>query len=145
MNNRITPEKITSLNLREFFVYGANELGIHGAGAAKDATKWGAIYGRIGFSGQTYGIPTKSTPYKSLPLNKIQHYVDVFLDEVVKHPDFTFFITPIGCNRAGFSPEQIAPMFKDCVELDNVWLPQSFWNVLLNNNNVLLTNENVNV
>ena len=31
-----------------------------------------------------------------------------------------FLVTEIGCGLAGFTPEQIAPMFKECYELENV-------------------------
>ena len=38
---RITPETITGLQENEVFVFGSNEAGIHGAGAAKTALQWG--------------------------------------------------------------------------------------------------------
>lgn len=31
---------------------------------------------------------------------------------------------------AGYTPEQIAPMFKEAINLKNVYLPQRFWDVL---------------
>jgi len=31
---------------------------------------------------------------------------------------------------AGYTPEQIAPLFRECMELENVWLPQEFWDIL---------------
>ena len=37
-----TPDDINFLAVNEVFVYGANEAGRHGAGAAKTALKWGA-------------------------------------------------------------------------------------------------------
>ena len=39
---KFTPENIRHLAPNQIFVYGANEKGIHGAGAAKLALQWGA-------------------------------------------------------------------------------------------------------
>ena len=30
----------------------------------------------------------------------------------------------------GFTPADIAPLFQDAVEVENVWLPESFWHLL---------------
>jgi hypothetical protein len=55
-----TPENIQSLKSNEIFVFGSNTLGRHGAGAAKQAMKFGAKYGQArGLQGQTYAIVTK--------------------------------------------------------------------------------------
>jgi hypothetical protein len=37
-----------------------------------------------------------------------------------------FFVTRIGCGIAGFTDEQIAPMFKACLTMTNVSLPHDF-------------------
>ena len=43
---RYTPENITKLEADEIFVFGSNEAGRHGKGAAKFAMqKFGAVYG----------------------------------------------------------------------------------------------------
>jgi len=131
MNNRVTPEKITELKPGECFVYGSNLSGRHGKGAAKTATKWGAEYGvGRGPSGQTYAIPTKDYAIRTLSLEHINLYVEIFAAWAAGHPNQTFLVTPIGTGLAGYKPEDIAPMFKDCVDLPNVHLPQSFWDVL---------------
>ena len=44
-NNRITPKLITTLRSKEIFVFGSNESGRHGTGAALTAQYWGAKYG----------------------------------------------------------------------------------------------------
>lgn len=43
--NRITGF-IRELQENEVFVFGSNELGIHGKGAAKTAIQWGAKHGQ---------------------------------------------------------------------------------------------------
>ena len=60
----------------------------------------------------------------------IRPYVDEFIDFARQHPETTFLVTPIGCGIAGFTPADIAPLFQDAVEVENVWLPKSFWHLL---------------
>ena len=50
------------------------------------------------------------------------------------HPELKFLVTPVGCGIAGYTPEEMAPMFKDAACLENVYLPISFWKVLMGNN-----------
>ena len=84
------------------FVFGSNEAGRHGLGAAKLAReKFGAVYGvGVGFRGNSYAIPTKDSELRILPLWKVQLYVHDFLDFVVKHPELRFNVTAIGCGLA---------------------------------------------
>lgn len=108
------------------FVFGSNLLGIHGAGAAKAARDvHGAIMGQgEGLQGQSYAIPTKRTPYESLPLEAIAAHVETFKDFARQHPDWTFQVTRIGCGRAGYTPADIAPFFRDAPL--NCHLPTDF-------------------
>ena len=48
-----------------------------------------------------------------------------------EHPELKFLVTPIGCGIAGYTPEEIAPMFEAAVTLKNVYLPKIFWEVLM--------------
>ena len=114
----------------DIFVFGSNLLGIHGAGAAKHAVKhFGAVMGvGVGRRGNSYAIPTKETPYRTLSLNDIQPYVTEFLDYAKKRYWEAFFVTKIGCGLAGYCPEDIAPMFKGAP--DNVNLPEEFKQIL---------------
>ena len=133
MKNRITPDNITSLGLNEIFVFGSNESGKHGRGAAKTALKWGAKWKQAeGLQGRTYGIPTKNASItKTLSVDKIQHYVDNFIDFAAANKTRIFLVTEIGCGLAGLKPEQIAPLFADTIPLENVYLPERFWTILL--------------
>jgi len=71
---------VDKLKENEIFVFGSNEAGIHGAGAAKLARKVGAKLGvGVGLSGNSYAIPTKDRNIVSLELNQIQEYVIDFL------------------------------------------------------------------
>ena len=128
---RISHYHITELKPNEVFVYGDNEAHIHGAGAAKQAIKWGAKYYKSGLQGQTLGIPTKNKRLNVLGLGKISKHIDEFIEFTKTRPDLIFLVTEIGCGLAGYKPEQIAPLFKNAINLENVYLPKSFWNILL--------------
>lgn len=123
---RYTPKFVNNLAPNEIFVYGANEAGIHGAGAARTAVRWGAEYGKHGFNGQTYGIPTKDANIETISVNKIKVYVDSFLVFAAQHPELTFLVTPIGTGLAGYEPEDIAPLFSEALDIKNVLLPAEF-------------------
>ena len=125
---KASPDKITSLKPDEVFVFGSNEAGIHGAGAAKLALKWGAKMGRDGLCGQTYGISTKDRNIKTLPLSRITDYVHEFLWEAETRPHLTFLVTEIGCGLAGYEPKDIAPLFRGAAA--NILLPRRFIEVL---------------
>lgn len=134
---RYTPEKITSLEPGEIFVFGSNLLGIHGAGAAHFAhehfrAEWGV---GVGLTGRCYAIPTKDEQIQTLPLPVIAGHVYEFLQFARRNHYLSFLVTPIGCGLAGLSPKDIAPMFlrsvfnPRCLP-SNVILPKSFFDVL---------------
>ncbi|MDR1809150.1 MAG: hypothetical protein LBR34_01935 [Prevotella sp.] len=124
MTTRISPRWINSLNDSEIFVFGSNLSGFHGGGAAALAMKWGAIWGQgNGLQGKTYAIPTMFAAAE-----EIKPYVDEFLSFAETHPELKFLVTEIGCGIAGFTPEEIAPLFKRAIDedIENVYLPESF-------------------
>ncbi len=100
------------------FVFGSNEAGVHGAGAAAYARmNRGAKYGvGRGLCGQSYAIPTKNRNINTRSLDEIAVDVDVFKRFAADHPDQVFQVTAIGCGLAGYQPESIAPMFADAPE-----------------------------
>jgi hypothetical protein len=131
---RITPENITELKENEVFVFGSNLSGFHGGGAAKTALKWGAQMNEgLGMKGQTYALPTKDRLINTLPVEKIQVYVEAFIVFAKEFPSLNFLVTEIGCGLAGYSPEDIAPLFKEAVTITNIYLPQRFLNQIKTN------------
>jgi len=95
------------------FVFGSNLAGRHGAGAALEARrKHGAIYGQgIGRQGNSYAIPTRSGRLQTLSLAIIRRHVLDFMEYARANPDLDFCVTRIGCGLAGYTDNQIAPMF----------------------------------
>ena len=107
------------------FVFGSNEAGRHGKGAALMALRsFGAIYGQgVGLQGNSYAIPTKDGNLNTLPLEKIKEYVDDFILFASQNKDRIFFVTRVGCGLAGYSDKDIYPMFDPAQSLTNVILP----------------------
>lgn len=97
------------------FVFGSNERGVHGRGAAAHAKQVHKAKSGIGYGlqGSSFGIPTKDSKIKTLPLSKIKKYVEDFIKFADEHSELKFFITKCGTGLAGYSDEDIAPMFKD--------------------------------
>ena len=128
MEKRISPEFINKLENNEIFVFGSNLKGMHRGGAARIAyDKFGAIWGQgVGLQGQSYGIPTMHGG-----TDVIKPYVDEFIDFAKQHPELKFLVTRIGCGIAGFKDEEIASLFKDAIEIENIYLPKSFYYILV--------------
>lgn len=113
---------------KRVFVFGSNESGIHGAGAAKVAyEKHGARYGKsYGHYGDSFAIPTKDEYIESMPMERVQMYVQGFLAYAIGHRKLNFQVTCIGCGLAGFKDSEIAPLFKDAPKnclFDEKWRP----------------------
>ena len=127
MIDRITPQWIRELKDNEIFVFGSNLQGMHGGGAARVAyQQFGAVMGQgVGLQGRSYGIPTMHGG-----TSEIKPYVDEFINFAKQHSELTFLVTPIGCGIAGFTVEEMAPLFKETADVSNIWLPQGFWNVI---------------
>lgn len=125
---KYTPENITSLGKDDIFVFGSNLAGHHAGGAARVAVeRFGAVMGQgVGMQGQSYAIPTMQGGVET-----IKPYVDQFLDLAYEWDQNTFYVTRIGCGIAGFTDEQIAPLFSRALDMYNVRLPESFVRVIL--------------
>lgn len=125
---------------RDIFVFGSNLAGRHGAGAALHAKKhYGAIYGKgYGKQGNSYAIPTKDEYLETLPLNIIKDYVQNFIGFTKyakwRRPEYKFIVTNIGTGLAGYKISDIAPMFRECLDLDNVVLSEEFKEYLKHEN-----------
>ena len=124
---KYTPENITELGEDDIFVFGSNLEGLHLGGAAKVALeKFGAVMGQgVGPQGRSYAIPTMQGGVET-----IRPYVDQFIELAREWDQNTFYVTRIGCGIAGFSDEEIAPLFREALGLYNVRLPESFVRIL---------------
>lgn len=126
--------------MKEIFVFGSNLAGRHGKGAALYALKHhGAIYGQgWGRQGDSFAIPTKDEDLDVLSLDAIRVGVRcIFIPYVAEHLDDSiklyYNITAIGCGLAGYRPEQIAPLFRWCLQeefKEYCKLPKEFLDIL---------------
>lgn len=110
----------------QIFVFGSNEAGVHGAGAAAFALERGAVWGQgSGIQGSTYAIPTKDHDIRTLRLSIITVYVNLFIQFTKDNPNLKFFVTRVGCGLAGYTDNQIAPLFKGAVNCSfaEEWTP----------------------
>ena len=122
-NREFTPERISHLKEGEIFVFGSNIHGMHGGGAARAAfNHFGAEWGvGEGITGQCYALPTMEGGVDYIG-GKVQNFISC----AKEHPELKFFVTKIACGIAGFRIEEIAPLFRDALPLQNVILPREF-------------------
>lgn len=99
---------------------------IYRSGELPAYRRFGAIWGQgVGLQGQSYGIPTMHGG-----VEVIKPYVDEFVDFAKAHPEYLFLVTKIGCGIAGFRVDEIAPLFKESLEVENIVLPKDFVELL---------------
>lgn len=122
-DRRYTPGRISELKENEIFVFGSNLAGAHGGGAARLAyDRFGAVWGEgVGLHGRTYAIPTMQGGVET-----IRPYVDEFIRFAKENVHLTFLVTRIGCGIAGFRDEEIAPLFREAIDVRNIVLPREF-------------------
>ena len=123
---RVASDRIADLGANEIFVFGSNIQGMHGGGAAWYAhKKFGAEWGvGEGLTGRTYALPTMEGK------SSLKHAVDNFTLCARQHPGLIFLVTAVGCGIAGYTAGEVAPLFKEAATLENVYLPQVFWEAL---------------
>ena len=125
---RVTPSQIYTLEANEIFVFGSNIHGMHMGGAARVAyNEFGAEWGNgEGLQGKAYALPTMEG------FDSTKRAVEHFTICAKEHPELKFLVTLVGCGIAGYTPDEIAPMFIQAAHLENVYLPISFWKVIMN-------------
>ena len=116
-----TPDRISELKENEIFVFGSNLAGAHGGGAARLAYhRFGDERGEgVGLHGRTNAIPTMQGGVET-----IKPYVDEFIRFAKENEGRTFLVTRIGCGIAGFRDEEIAPLFTEAIDVNNINLPK---------------------
>lgn len=126
ISGRITPPRINRLAENEVFVFGSNSKGMHGGGAARYAMEhFGAVLGEgHGLHGSSYAIDSMSG------LGILADEVMTFAAFAEANPEKKFLVTPIGCGIAGYNPADIAPLFECCKDIENISLPDVFWNII---------------
>lgn len=117
---------ITSLKDKEIFVFGSNMLGHHGGGAAIQAMEqFGAEWGiNEGLTGRCYAFPTLEREMTKRGMRALQNSRDRLFATARALPEYTFLLTKVGCGIAGYTEDEIKPLFKDAPA--NIKLPKDW-------------------
>jgi hypothetical protein len=117
---------ITHLQPHEIFAFGSNQRGAHGGGAARLAKdKFGAQEGvGEGLTGQSYAFPTLTANFEKVSRASLEVSRDRLFATARQHPDKTFLLTKVGCGIAGFTEDEIRPLFTNAPA--NVVLPEDW-------------------
>ena len=117
---------ITHLKPNEIFVFGSNQRGAHAGGAARLAKeKFGAQEGvGEGLTGQSYAFPTLTANFEKVSRASLEASRDRFFAIARLNPDKTFLLTKVGCGIAGFTEDEIRPLFESAPA--NVILPEDW-------------------
>lgn len=131
---KFTSENINHLESNEIIIFGSNKSGIHLAGLAKYCLdNFGAIYGQgEGLQGQCYAFPTKGYKIEKISINEIEKGIPKLIKCINENKDKVFYLTKVGTCLAGYTIEDIAPLFKDFINFENVVLPKDFYDIIIN-------------
>ena len=140
-----TPDDITRLKSNEVFVFGSNNRGAHGYGAAKTAVnKFGAKTGQaIGQQGNSFAIRTKmyqkdalvkydelSEDNKKIMDRMTVEDLNALRLEALANPNKKYYVTEIGTKLAGRTVEQMKNFFTRMQDKfgipDNIILPKVY-------------------
>lgn len=113
-----TPENITELKENEVFVFGSNLAGNHSGGAARLAKEeFGAeeFIGE-GLTGRCYAFPSLDYSLNKRIYSDLSESRDKLFSTARALPEKTFYLTRIGLGIAGYSIEEIKPLFENAPE-----------------------------
>ncbi len=106
---------ITKLAPNEIFVFGSNLAGRHGKGAALQALQnFGAVYGvGEGLMGRSYAFPTLDYTLKRRSMDELVLSRGALYRCCLKHSDWCFLLTKVGCGLAGYPEELMRLLFEN--------------------------------
>ena len=123
--NNFAPTKITPPEISKWTEQG--EIIVYGKGDnydedGVDETKF-SRYNKKPRKG--YPIPTIGKT-----IDEIKDSVDTFIDYAKQHPELRFHIRKVGYDKAGYTIEQIAPLFNGAKDVANILLPKEMFAIL---------------
>ena len=130
---RVTPDDIFDRQLakNEIWTYPST---MKGAAVSVYQTlaslRYGAQYGKAyGMQGNCFAIPTVDKDMRNkLSLPRIAHFVDKFIAEATANPGNRYYVVGFDyCGLGSWPVSEIAPLFGECTELGNVYLPLKIW------------------
>ena len=118
----ITPPKIVKWSVK-------NDVVVYGIGdKVNESGKYDTLYSRDNrYPKKGYTIPTIG---KSI--EEIRDGVNAFVEHAKNNPDMRFHVRKVGYDKAGYTVEQIAPLFREARTVRNILLPKAIVDVLNN-------------
>lgn len=119
-----TPPRVQHWTKDEYVVYGDASQGQRGEDGKAET-----VFSRFNRN------PVKGYPIPTIGknLDEIQASVSAFVEHAKAHPERRFHVRKVGYHKAGYTVQQIAPLFKDAVGLKNILLPEDMLNELIEN------------
>ena len=116
----ITPPKIVKWSVK-------NDVVVYGIGdKVNESGKYDTLYSRDNrYPKKGYTIPTIG---KSI--EEIQEGVNAFIEYAKNNPDMRFHVRKVGYDKAGYTIEQIAPLFSEARTVRNILLPKAIVDAL---------------
>ena len=120
-NSNFTPSRITPPEIEKWCEKG--EIIVYGKGDGKKDSEKGideTIFSQHNkHPREGYGIPTIG---KSI--DEIREGINTFIAYAKQHPELRFHTRKVGYDKAGYTLEQIAPLFKGAKDVKNILLPK---------------------
>ena len=117
----VTPPRIQHWTKNDYVVYGDALEGQQGEDGKAET-----IFSRFNRN------PVKGYPIPTIgkSIDEIREGVKAFVRHAKEHPEQRFHVRKVGYHKAGYTIQEIAPLFKDAVHLKNVLLPEEVLNEL---------------
>lgn len=124
-DNNIVPTGITPPDISKWTERG--EIIVYGKGEKEDedGIKETILTRFNNHPREGYGIPTIGKT-----LAEIKDNVNKFIEYAKQHPELRFHIRKVGYDKAGYTLEQIAPLFKGAKDVKNILLPKEMITIL---------------
>ena len=124
---KFTPDNITSPAEDEILVFGNNAAGDADTTYAQLARKsFGAeMNNPEGLQGASYSIAVEGVTFE-----KLKEQISTLLGLIYEWDQNTFLVTPLAVSPAGFSDNQIAPLFAEAVNYYNIRLPEQYVRII---------------
>lgn len=119
-SSRITPSIITKLNFNDVIVFGGKKEGYCELNEVLDLHIGEIINGELG---HFYSIPVQDG--KRL----MQEAIHNFCSHAKHKSDSNFLVFENGYIKNGYYLNDIARCYREAIEIENISLPQDFWNV----------------
>lgn len=127
-NSNFIPSRITPPEIEKWCEKG--EIIVYGKGDDKKDSEKGideTIFSQHNkHPREGYGIPTIG---KSI--DEIREGINTFIAYAKQHPELRFHIRKVGYDKAGYTIQQIAPLFKGAKDVKNILLPKEMVNILI--------------